>query len=669
LYFLTIMTGFFPTAHPDELFYSLCARYSDRVQYSNKENIGLELFGARASSASVELPSHLDFFVAGLPHGHQLSINRIIDSHTLLPLYAPFIPAKRVELIRERMRTPNGLGIQNSASSTYTILRPVEWLRFCPLCMIEDQRRFGECYWHRTHQIFGVEVCPLHYVFLENSNVRIRNRRYRSKYVSACQALCPVEPRALDPSKPHDQVLIYLAQDFKRLLEQPIYDLDIPRLLDCYVSLLAGKGLFSPNGTIKESRLLEEFRQYYPEAILNIFKCNYISSKSHYWPSQVIKNLKRGTTTHPLRHLLLIHFLGLRVESFFAESRAIKPSLLSSKMSPFGKGPWPCLNPVCHHYHRNVIERCQIYQERSANPVATFQCTCGFTYSRKGSDASPQDRFRISYIRSYGITWKTMLRNLWADSSISLREIGRTLGIEHHTVKVQAMRLGLDFPREGPLSGSKIVQASPEVRQVYRKASLSKARQVETYRNRWLNALKDNPGVTRTALRKRHIPNVYYWLHRYDKEWLKAHQPLARKRSGSTVQIDWERRDTQIAEEVKLSAARLKNSPGRPVRVTVQAIRRDIAPKPLMQYKIYPTRFPLTIKALSEVVETRFDFAIRRLHWAADCLFCGDILPSRRQLILSAGMDSRVTSIPEIKQAIDDTLLLLQEPCTKSNVA
>jgi hypothetical protein len=655
------MSGFFPSAYPDEIFYSLCARYSSHVQYPNKENVGRELFGDRSHSASVELPSHLDFFVSNLPHGHQLSIDRLINNHTLLPLYAPFIPLDRVELIRKRMRAPNGMGIQNSAGSTYTKLRPLAWLRFCPLCMIEDKRRFGEYYWHRIHQVFGVEVCPLHSVLLEKSSVRIRNRVSRSLYVPAHQALCSVRPRALDTSRPHAQMLEKLAQDFGWLLEQHTYGLDATRASECYNSLLAGKGLLSPNGTIRESKLLEEFRHYYPVAFLNIFQCSFADRKAHYWPSQIIKNLNRGITTHPLRHLLLIHFLGHRIESFFGESKIIKPSAIPTNPSPFGNGPWPCLNPVCHHHRQKTIEQCQLYLERSTNPVAIFQCVCGFTYSRRGHNTSPQDQFRISQVRAYGAVWEATLRNLWTDSSISLREIARRLGIGHRLVKVQAMRLGLSFPREGPGPGTKIVQASPEFQQMRQKAHLSKDQAAEAYRRAWLNTLKDNPGISRTVLRKRLLPKVYCWLYRHDKEWLEAHQPPTQKRVGPNIQIDWEGRDAQIAEEVKLSAARLKSAPARPVRVTTQAIRRDIAPKPLMQYKLYPSRFPQTLKALSEVVETRIDLAIRRLQWAANCFFYEGALPSRRQLMLRAGTYSGIIGIPEIKKVIDEEWLSLQQ--------
>jgi hypothetical protein len=210
------------------------------------------------------------------------------------------------------------------------------------------------------------------------------------------------------------------------------------------------------------------------------------------------------------------------------------------------------------------------------------------------------------------------------------------------------------------------VQASAEIQPSQQRAQLDKAQATETYRRVWLDTLKDNPGITRTVLQQCLIPKVYNWLYVHDKKWLMAHQPPSRRGVGPTIQIDWESRDAQIAEEVKLSAARLKRSLVRPVRVSVQAIRRDIAPMALMQYKTYPSRFPQTTNALSEVVETRIDFAIRRVRWAADCLFQKDTLPTRRQLALRAGMDSRVQGIPEIKKAIDDAWLSLQQLYTNS---
>ena len=90
------MINHFPTPLPDELFYSLCARYGERVRYSDIEAVNEDLFGARGKSAVVDLPSHLGHFVRSLPPNHDLTLSRLIYKHTLLPFYAPFLPAERL---------------------------------------------------------------------------------------------------------------------------------------------------------------------------------------------------------------------------------------------------------------------------------------------------------------------------------------------------------------------------------------------------------------------------------------------------------------------------------------------------------------------------------------------------------------------------------------------
>lgn len=53
------MLGFFPTRYPDELLYSLCARYSERVQYPDDRAVNAELFGTKDTYASVDLNCNL----------------------------------------------------------------------------------------------------------------------------------------------------------------------------------------------------------------------------------------------------------------------------------------------------------------------------------------------------------------------------------------------------------------------------------------------------------------------------------------------------------------------------------------------------------------------------------------------------------------------------------
>jgi hypothetical protein len=74
--------GFFPTPYPDELLYSIFARYVDRVQFPSKRSINLELHGKPSGAADIQLASHLNYLVANLPPNTYYTADQIIDSHT-----------------------------------------------------------------------------------------------------------------------------------------------------------------------------------------------------------------------------------------------------------------------------------------------------------------------------------------------------------------------------------------------------------------------------------------------------------------------------------------------------------------------------------------------------------------------------------------------------------
>jgi hypothetical protein len=77
------------------------------------------------------------------------------------------------------------------------------------------------------------------------------------------------------------------------------------------------------------------------------------------------------------------------------------------------------------------------------------------------------------------------------------------------------------------------------------------------------------------------------------------------KRVGSARRVDWPSRDIKYAEEVRISESRLKKEPGRPVRVTKQAIGRDIDRTAVLSNPKLLKNIPLTLMALDEVVETQ----------------------------------------------------------------
>lgn len=99
------MLEYFPDPHPDEILYSVWARYSDHTQYPSQSDVFRELFGRRLVHTTVDLPRHLDHFVSCLPSEHSYTLDWFIAHHTLLPFHGPFLPQEQFKRLRDQMTT------------------------------------------------------------------------------------------------------------------------------------------------------------------------------------------------------------------------------------------------------------------------------------------------------------------------------------------------------------------------------------------------------------------------------------------------------------------------------------------------------------------------------------------------------------------------------------
>jgi hypothetical protein len=702
------MIAHFPTPHPDELLYSLYARYCDRVQYWSKGAISLELLGAKDLTATIDLPSRLGYLVSNLPEGHSLLLDRLIDEHTLLPFYSPFLEKDRVERLRREMEGVGGGAVHKIAAITPSTIRPPNHLRFCPLCVEDDRQEFEECYWHRLHQLPGVLVCCKHKCFLENSEVRTRNRVTSYAYISAEQAKLQDDVRPLDMADISHRCLMFISQSAQWLLSQrslaPGYD----SLHSYYMKDFDAKGLVYGGRFLHASKLPEAIRYRYPKAMLTAIQCDFDEAKEYCWPSKLVKELKLRKANHPLRHLLFIGLLGQTPKSFFRTPKADEtddgftfpkqcstykhllcrkiqkaalhqgthpvvtpkiacpPGALRQSKLPFGIGPWPCLNLVCDFYLQPVITSCKVakHWEDRTIVVGFFSCACGFTYRRSGPDKSLTDQLRLDSIKTYGEVWIEQLRRLWDDLTLSMHKMGSLLGVAHTTVKGQAVSLGLKFPRYGP--GSKIAYGgtkryrSKGIRKRIKRQRTEMPTPREDYRREMHEAIEYNPTATRTILAKQLASQAYRWLQKHDEEWLEAHLPPPVKLFGSNRKVDWTPRDARLAEDVHLIAKQLRSGEGHPVRVTLQRISRELDKTALLDGRKLHLKLPRTAQVLSEVTETHMAFAIRCVRWAASCYRCEGAIPSVSALAKRAGMTMTTTHRPEIRAVINEELVSLR---------
>jgi hypothetical protein len=485
-----------------------------------------ELFGSATAAAVIDLPNRLGYLAATLPANPSLTVDHLIDRHTLLPYFSAFQPISRVRQLRNDLKISYGPAVHMRSGIMASRIPTPDYLRFCPSCKLEDEEYLGETYWHRLHQLPGVEICPLHRVFLENSSVALHAGRKHIQFISAKQATRTMPMRYVDKANRDHQALLQLSRNAEWLLTRPSSCTSLESLYGRYLRLLVARGLATYTGSIQVKRLLNEFTTYYSPALMKLLHCELVngSVEKTNWLLRLVRPPKHAQ--HQLYHLLLIQFLGCTVEEFFQ---------LPEELSSFGGASWPCLNPAASHYKQPVIMECQLGERlRYGKPAGKFVCECGFAYVRIGPDSSPEDRFRVGRIISFGQVWEDKLNQLWEDSSLSISEIGRRLGVDPLTVRRHVVRLKLSLSR----SDKRLKPLSPTIHLKGKAISAAWENKRRRCRSTWLSAMKQGREITLKILRRK-LPREYAWLLQHDAEWLGRNKPHPRRRSLPTVSVDW----------------------------------------------------------------------------------------------------------------------------------
>jgi hypothetical protein len=612
------LLSFFPTPQPDELIISICARYADLRGEVNPKSIFQDIFKKSTITAVVDLPGNLLAMINSLPQGHQFSVDQLIDQHTLFPFYCFTLTQMQKKRLREGMKK-DGKSLHIAAGIVANSVPKLRSARFCGQCVIEDIASIGEPYWHRAHQIPGVEVCPKHSCWLERSNYQYRDSNQRYQLISARQAI-PQSRKAqqVDTNNKENQIHLYLARESYWLLNN--IKLPIPRkeLRERYTTLLIKKNLATYTGRIRTQKVHNKFLNFYPKKFLKQLNLEERPVVNIYWLERFFH--ARHNAISPIQHLLVLYFLGETLESLVK---------VPYQKTPFGPGPWPCLNKVCKEYHSFSIKTVQI-EHKEAKPVGFFRCTaCGFTYNRRGPDLSPQDLFRRNHIITPGKIWQKRLRLLAKDSSISLREKSRQLGVAIRTVKKHEYALM-----------AKKMKIRKIVNSVKRKSQ----------RDAWKKLRNVNPTLSMKYLRTKEKA-LYAWLYRNDPVWLRKNQPAKKKmKISATPRVDWKLRDRITASKITKAAKEIIGHKGKPTAVSVKAISQALGLSSWFEKKL--DKMPLCRKALMKVTEDRVAYGLRRLIWAKQYCRKNQIPPNRSTLIRLAGID-RIKDLPQIRRVLE----------------
>ncbi|WP_049753871.1 TnsD family Tn7-like transposition protein [Alkaliphilus oremlandii] len=307
------------------------------------------------------------------------------------------------------------------------------------------------------------------------------------------------------------------------ILTSNIFEFDKDTIFKKYKELLDKEELLSVNKNIKQRELHEEFINFYGEEFLEIMESG-IDKDNEY--------------------------------------------------NPFGKSPWPCLNPVADHYKQDIIYNFKITSDyKTRKPVGTFTCDCGFIYSRKGPDTNYDDRYKVGRVKNFGYEWEDKLKKYLNLRDYSIRDIAKLMKCDPKTVVKYDKYFGINRFKD-----SKMNKLEENI-----KLNDSTNIDIELYKNTILDSISNNPNLPRTNTREL-CKKEYNYIYKHDRKWLSDNLPkkLNRKQidNKSNERVDWNKRDIEVLNAGKNEYLELI-SKEKPIRITMSNLGKVLGILPM----------------------------------------------------------------------------------------
>lgn len=585
------MLHWFPTPYPDELLYSVLARYHVWSGNTSPKMTTEELFGKRTVRSVWDLPANLNVLLSQM--GTYWDADQLIYNHTMYPYYAAFLLPKQAKQVKKSMLDNKGSTIHTRVGATASNVKVKTNLWVCSDCFKEDMDTYGETYWRRVHQAPGVFVCLKHETVLEETNVSVKAQN-QHEFIVATPDVERIEVNLDGLNKDEVQVLIKVAKETESLLNNTHLQKTDNTLREKYLTLLKQKGYASINGFLKRDRLYLSFGATFSDRTLKLLQSQILFVESN-WLTMIFQ--KHRKSFHPLRHILVMMFLGTDLNHLFSKK----------EYQPFGKGPWACLNLACSNHHKPVVTDLRIticYDTRK--PVGTFRCDCGFVFSRRGPDQIKDDQYRIGTIKDYGHVWKEKLTQLVNEGN-SLTELAKEMQADRATIKKYAAELELSVPWKLPKVEKKYINEPLE----------DFESQLNGRKNKWLELQEKNPDKSKTELRKI-TPDVFAFLYRNAPDWLNTNSPVKKRTRTQNQRVDWVKRDEELLKQVKKVVQNWDRDAEKPTKITVTSIGRKINELSLLQKKA--DKLPKSMEYINKVSEDTVAFQKRRVEFTLEKL-------------------------------------------------
>lgn len=608
------MIRYFPNIYPDELFYSAYSRYYKHTGKGSVRATFLELFGTDNIVSAIHFPSHIDSFINQFKNIDYYTAEDIIFNFTLLPIFYPFLDKERQVYSISNMRGSNGKGLFMKLGVMASNLKSIQALKYCPECITEDVKLYGEPYFHRSHNIESVYVCHKHNRTLRTHcpicNIPI-NPKEKFK-------LIPLEDKCING---HDlyspnlkfgnfinshtdlQYHMSVAKIVNYILNLGVNRLNITikDIYERYLFKLSKFDLLTPKGSIRQIELKEQFVNFYGIYFLKSLNLDFHVNEKYSWIEEMLH--KKFKASHPIKHILFMIFLCKNKEH---EIKQLLSAENDFSINPFGTSPWPCLNSVAEHYLKDVITDCTITTcSDTRKPVGTFKCSCGFIYSRRGPDANKSDRYKLGRIKAYGSVWENKLKATILTDGGSLRSIADKMKADPVTIKRHAKKLGIAYSWESKSNSDKKVSTNT----CKAKANLDKSAEYSECIRNYILSLTEKPTISEI---RRLYQKEYIYLYRNNKALLESISKECKIHSNTNYnsKVNWEERDSKFYSLLSKTINSILSSE-KTCRITKSKLGKALGISSLLEQ--HSDKLPKTKSLIEKSIESIESYQIRRV--------------------------------------------------------
>lgn len=264
--------------------------------------------------------------------------------------------------------------------------------RYCSSCAASDRRAFGESYWHRCHNLPGVEVCPTHGEFLRVTRVPV-------DLTTRLALDLPGEgsARSMGRGDP-PETLIHIATGSARALAARPDSRPGPATAQAYRSIAEDSGWLGDGAQVNSAELNRLVVSTLGRQYLLRWKL-LPQAKPAGWPGLMLRDASCHTMI-PLKHIVLSTLLQL--------PRDLRSSTLNHRPPGPGARHASSLDAECSSAARDVLQR---LLAAGVTNLATKQflteAGCWGYYKRRVSEL-PRLRAVVLMFRSSTVSMKQL---------------------------------------------------------------------------------------------------------------------------------------------------------------------------------------------------------------------------------------------------------------------